>query len=62
MWVEAQLSVQSSFQKLNVDNSCQRTRKIRYYVFEVLFNFTAFLYFVPSILSRTVGVKYHLVV
>ena len=62
MWVEAQLSVQSTFQKLNVDNSCQRTRKIRYYVFEVLFNFTAFLYLVPSTLSRTVGVKYHLVV
>ena len=32
MWVEAQPSAQLSFQKLNVDNSCQKTRKIRYYV------------------------------
>ena len=54
MWVETQPSAQSSFQKLNVDNSCQKTRKIRYYIFEVLSNFTVFLYFVPNILARIV--------
>ena len=54
MWVERQPKVQSSFQKLNVDNSCQKTRKIRYYIFEVLSNFTVFLYFVPNILARIV--------
>ena len=43
IWVETQLSGQSSFQKPNVDNSCQNTRKIRYYVFEILANFTLFL-------------------
>ena len=40
MWVERQPKVQSSFQKLNVDNSCQKTRKIRYYIFEILSSFT----------------------
>ena len=54
MWVETQPSAQSSFQKLNVDNSCQKTRKIRYYIFEVLPNFIVSLYFVPNILSRIV--------
>ena len=39
MWVETQPSAQSSFQKWNVDNSGQKTRKIRYYIFEVLPNF-----------------------
>ena len=52
--VETQPSAQSSFQKLNVDNSCQKTRKIRYYTFEVLSNFTVFIYFVLNILSRIV--------
>ena len=52
MWVETQRSVQSSFQKLNVDNSFQKTCKIRYYIFEVLSNFTVFFYFVPNILAR----------
>ena len=52
MWMEKQPSAQSSFQKSNVDNSCQKTRKIRYYIFEVLPNFTVFLYFVQSILAR----------
>ena len=42
------------FQKLNVDNSFQKTRKIRYYIFEVLPNFIVSLYFVPNILSRIV--------
>ena len=55
MWVETQPSAQSSFQKLNVDNSCQKTRKNRYYIFDGLSNFTVFLYFIPSILSRIVG-------
>ena len=56
MWVETQPSAQSSFQKLNVDNSCQKTRKIRYYIFEVLPNFIVSLYFVPYILSRIVDI------
>ena len=51
---ETQLSGQSSFQKLNIDNSCQKTCKIRYYSFEVFSNFTAFLDFVPNILARIV--------
>ena len=55
MWVETQASAQPSFQKLNMDNSCQKTPKIRYYyIFEVLSNFTVFLYFGPNILSRIV--------
>ena len=54
MWVETQPSAQSSFQKLNVDNSCQKGRKIRYCLFEVLSNFTVFLQLVPNILARIV--------
>ena len=54
MWLETQPSAQSPFQKLNVDNNCQTTRKIRYYIFEVLSNFAVFLKFVPNILARTV--------
>ena len=54
MWVQTQPNSQSSFQKLDFDNSCQKTRKIRYYIFEVLPNFTVYLYFVPNILSRIV--------
>ena len=49
MWMEMQNSAQSSFQKLNNDNSCQKTRKIRYYTFEVLSTFSVFLQFVPDI-------------
>ena len=45
MWVQTQPKSQSSFQKLNVDNSCQKTHKIRYQIFEALSNFTVFLYF-----------------
>ena len=55
MCVQTQPSAQSPFQKSNVDNSCQKTRKIRYYIFEALSNFIVFLYFVPSILSRIVA-------
>ena len=40
------------WQKLNVDNSCQKTRKIRYYIFGVLPNFIVSLYFVSNVLSR----------
>ena len=43
MWVEAHPSAQSPFKKINVDNSCQKTRRIRYYIFKVLSNFTVFL-------------------
>ena len=57
MWVQTQPNSQSSFQKLNVDNSCQKTRKIRYYIFEVLPNFIVSLYFVPNILSRIVDIE-----
>ena len=51
MWVETQPSVQYSSQTLNVDNSYPKAEKTRYYIFEVLFNFTVFLYFVENILS-----------
>ena len=43
------------FPEIKTDNSCQKTRKIRYYIFEVLSNFTVFLYFVPNILCRIVA-------
>ena len=46
MWMETQPSALCSFQKLNVANSCKKTRKIRYYIFEFLSNFTVLLYFV----------------
>ena len=58
MWVETQATAQSSFQKLNADISCQKTRKIRYYIFEFLSNFTVFLYFEPNILPGIVGLKF----
>ena len=54
MWVETHPNVHSSFQKLNADNSCQKTRRIRYYILKVLSNFTVFLYFVANILARIV--------
>ena len=54
IWVETQPNSQSSFQKLNVHNSCQKTHKIRHYIFEVLSNFAVFLYCVPNILARIV--------
>ena len=54
MWVQMQPIAQSSFPKLNVDNTCQNARKIRWYIFEVLPNFIVSLYFVPNILSRIV--------
>ena len=57
MWVQTQPNAQSSFQKLNVDNSCQKTRKIRYYIFETLPNFIVSLHFLLNILSRIVVVN-----
>ena len=54
MRVKSKPSAKSSIPKLNVDKSCQKTRKIRYYSFEVLSNFTVFIYFVPNILARIV--------
>ena len=54
IWVEAQPSVQSSFQKLNFDKNCPKTRKIREQNFKALTNFTGFIYFVPNILSKIV--------
>ena len=54
MWVETQPSAQSSFRKLNVDNSFQKTRKIRYHIFEVLSNFTVYFHYVPNILARII--------
>ena len=55
MWVETQPSAQSFFQNLNVDNSCQKTRKVSHYVLETLSNFSVFLYFVSKVLSRIVA-------
>ena len=43
MWVDTQPKAQSFFQKLSIDISCQQTRKINNYIFEVLSNFTLFL-------------------
>ena len=54
MWVKTQPNAQSSFQKLNDDNSCRKTPKTRYYIFEVLPNFIVSLYFVPNVLSRII--------
>ena len=52
--MQTQPNAQSSLQRLNVDNSCQKTRKITYYICEVLLNFIVSLYFVPNFLSRIV--------
>ena len=52
--METQPSAQSCFQKLNFDINCQKVRKIKYEIFEVLSNFTVFPYFVPNFLSTTV--------
>ena len=52
MCLETQPSAQSSVHNLNVDNSSQNTRKIRYYNFEVLSKYTVSLWFAPVILAR----------
>ena len=54
IWVETQPSAQSHLQKLNVDSRCQKTQKNRYYICEILSNFTAFLCLMPNTLSRIV--------
>ena len=59
-WAETQPSAQSPFQKLNFSSSSQKTRKSRYQTFLVLSSFTGCLYFVPNILPRIVGIKFHL--
>ena len=48
------------FRKLNVDSSCQKTRKIRYYIFEVLPSFIVSLYFGQNISSRIVDMSFSL--
>ena len=58
MWLKTQSRAQSTFQKLNIANSCQKSHKIRYYIFEVLSNFTVFLSFVPNILARIVAIAF----
>ena len=45
------------FPKFNVDNRYQKASKIRYYIFEILSNFTVFLQFVSNILARIVGTR-----
>ena len=54
IWVQTLPSAQSPFQKLNIGNSSQKTRKSRYQTFLTLCNFTGILRFVPSVLSRIV--------
>ena len=54
--METQPSATSFVHILNVENSCQKTRKIRNNIFEILSSFTVFLYFVPNILARIVHV------
>ena len=53
MWVEMEPSAQSSFQKLNIDNSCQKHAKLDI-TFLKSCPILLFLYFVPSILARVV--------
>ena len=56
IYVETQPSAQSPFQKLKFGNSSPKTRKSRGQFFLELSSFTGFLYLVPNILSRIVGV------
>ena len=51
MCVETQTCAQSSLQKLNVDKSYEKARKIRYWILEVFSNFTVFLQLVSIILA-----------
>ena len=55
--VEIHHRTQSSFQKLNFDNSCQKARQIRWQIFEVLLGFTGFLYFLLNIFPRILRTK-----
>ena len=54
-------SAQSSLQKLNFDNSSQKTLKIRYKTFAVRSNFTGYLYLVQNILPQIVWANNFLV-
>ena len=47
-------STQSPYQKLNIGNTSQKTRKSRYQTFPLQSSFTGFLCFVPNILPRIV--------
>ena len=58
MWVLTQPNAQP-LQKLDPDNSLQKTRKIRYYIFEALPSFIISLYFVPNTLSMIVVAAIH---
>ena len=42
IWVQTQLSAQSSFQKLIFDKSSQKTRKIRYHITQFFSSFVQF--------------------
>ena len=49
MWIETQASVQSFFQKLNVDNSCQKNTQIQILHFiQILYYIILFRYFIKS--------------
>ena len=49
MWIETQASVQSFFQKLNVDNSCQKNKQIQILHFiQILYYIILFRYFIKS--------------
>ena len=60
IWLEALRSAQSFFQILNFDNSCQKTRKIREQIFEVLSNFAGFLYWILSRIVDELSYKFPL--
>ena len=52
--VETQGSAHSSSKIINVDNICEKSRKIRYYIFELLSRFTGFFYFLGNVFPRIV--------
>ena len=54
MRVETQGSAHSFSKIINVDNICEKSRKIRYYIFELLSKFTAFFYFLGNVFPRIV--------
>ena len=58
IWVPIQPSTQYSFQILNFDNSCQKTRKIRHQFFVVLSSFTEFFWTLFQTLSGIVELDF----
>ena len=56
IWVETRPSALSLFEKFDFGSSNQKSRKNGYQTFLFLYNITGFLYFVPNILSRIVGI------